>query len=244
MKNQSHVVIWGCPRSGTSIMLELFSSHPHFRYYFEPGIWILSDPWFQEQLATYRHALKNPYSYPKDQTPGLSGNVDQLIESIGDAHHIWIVRNPFDAVASLLPGMEGPGHPPTLPSVWSKRPTIDRSAALWRYWNETGIEELRRRSIEPHILRYEDLVFSTYQTVSEVLGFVEAQITPEVKHYVERVNNTPGINEAEFQARWMRPHTSHVGRWKETFSEAQIVTIQNIVGEVPTSYGYDLNPPS
>ncbi len=239
-----HVVVWGCPRSGTSITFELFSTHRSFRYYFEPGRWVLPDPWYQQKLSEYRHVVKNPFDRPSEQSPGLSCNLPALLDAIPDAHHIWVVRNQFDAVASLLPGMETSSHPPRLPARWSDKPTVDKAAALWRFWNDDGLHTLTSHGVDPTVVRYEDLVLRTEQTVDVLLKATGTTWTEEVDRYVERVSNVPGRGEAEFQYRWHRPHGMHVGRWHEDLTEHDVLTVQNIVGDVPTRFGYDVNPPS
>lgn len=179
----------------------------------------------------YRTAIKNPWSH--DPTPGLSADLDVVLRF--PARHIWVVRNPHDTVASLRPGMATQPHPPPLPARWDKKPVIDRAAALWRYWNETGLENLQVK-VEVLTVRYEDLLKEPLITTARMMDFVQAPWAPELDGYLSTISLTPGENEADFQKRWSRQHKRHIGR--EDLTELERVTIDNIVGDVPSLFGY------
>lgn len=221
-----HVVVWGCPRSGTSITFGAFRFHPDYRYFFEPGDWILD-----KIIWDYPTALKNPWSH--FPTPGLSADLDKVL--VYPAKHVWVVRNPHDTVASLRPGMVEQPHPPALPSRWENKPLIDRCAALWRYTNETGLDNLQAK-VEVLTVRYEDLITETEATTRRLLDYAGAEWTVEMDHYVAFVTPKPGENEVDFQSRWSRAHTTHIQRTDLT--ELDRVTIDNIVGDVPSLFGY------
>lgn len=221
-----HVVIWGCPRSGTSITFGAFRSHPAYRFFFEPGTWLL-----EQMNLSWPTVIKNPWS--RVPTPGLSADLDVVLGI--EAKHIWVVRHPHDTVASLRPGMTEQPHPPTLPTRWLDKPLIDRCAALWRYCNETGLENLQVK-VEVLTVRYEDLLQQPEATTRRMLDYASAEWTPEMDEYVSSISLDPGIKEAEFQRRWSREHDRHIGR--KDLTELERVTIDNIVGEVPSYFGY------
>jgi hypothetical protein len=221
-----HVVVWGCPRSGTSIVFEAWRFVPAYRTFFEPGTWILEGiNW------GYPTALKNPWSH--EPTPGLSADLDVVLRV--PAKHIWVARHPHDTVASLRPGMAEQPHPPTLPERWLDKPVIDRSAALWRYCNETGLDNLQVK-VEVLTVRYEDLLKEPLATTARMMEYTETPWTPDLDRYLDSISLTPGENEAEFQKRWSRPHERHIGR--EDLTEVERVTIDNIVGDIPKNFGY------
>ena len=220
------VFVWGCARSGTSITFEIFKAHPAFRYFFEPGSWLLKDIDF-----SYPTAIKNPWS--REPTPGLSANLDEVLSI--PARHIWVVRNPYDTVVSLLPGMAEQPHPPALPERWKDKPVLDRAAALWRYVNETGLENLQAK-VRVRVVRYEALLENPDDTISQLLDYAGVSWTPEMASFSSRISNVPGKDEAEFQSRWHTPHESHTNR---ELSELDRVTIANIIGDVPKRFGYE-----
>jgi hypothetical protein len=221
-----HVVIWGCARSGTSIVYEAWRSHPGYQAFFEPGEWLLGDmDW------THPIAIKNPWS--NSPTAGLSANLHTVLEF--PAKHIWVVRHPHDTAASLRPGMNSQPHPPALPDKWRGKPLIDRCAALWRYVNETGLDNLQVK-VEVLTVRYEDLLKDPLTTTARMMEYTETPWAPELDQYLNSISLTPGENEAEFQSRWSRPHNRHINR--EDLTEVERVTIDNIVGDVPKNFGY------
>ena len=179
----------------------------------------------------YRTAIKNPWSH--EPTPGLSADLDVVLRL--EARHIWVVRNPYDTVASLRPGMIEQPHPPQLPARWLDKPAIDRAAALWRYTNETGLDNLQVK-VPVLTVTYENLLSDSRSTVERMLDWAEADWTPEVDRYLNTISLTPGVNEADFQKRWSRQHERHIGR--EDLTELERVTIANIVGDVPATFGY------
>lgn len=221
-----NVVVWGCPRSGTSVGFGVFRTHPGYRFFFEPGTWLIP-----EMDRSYPLALKNPWS--EHPTGGLSADLVPVLEL--DAVHIWMVRNPTDAVASLRRGMAEQPHPPTLPPRWLDKPLIDRCAALWRLWNETGLRNLQLH-VEPLRVKYEDLVTRPNDTFLAMLEHAQAPWTYETDLYLTEITNVPGRNEVDFQFRWHYPHPSHVGG--HDLTELDLVTIANIVGDVPALVGY------
>lgn len=221
-----HVAVWGCPRSGTSITFQAYKTHPAYRAFFEVGEWLL-----EEIDWAYPTVIKNPWG--RNPTPGLSADLDVVCRR--DMAHIWVVRHPHDAVASLLPGMGIQPHPPTLPGYWLHKPVVDQSAALWRYWNETGLDKLQAK-VDVLTVRYEDLVIEPLATVRRMYSYSETEWMPETEGYLASINNTPGYDEAEFQVRWHRSHERHVGRGDLT--ELERVTVDNIVGDIPKLFGY------
>lgn len=217
------VVIWGCPRSGTSITFEIFKHHTEYRHFFEPGMWVFGHP-PMDSVTPY--ALKNPVS--ERPTRGLSADVDEVTSMFPGALHVWVTRDPLDTVASLRPGMEEQPHPPRLDDHWQHKPLIDRCAALWRLWNVEGKAELSLRA-RPYEMSYEDLIADPRGQVEMVLREADAHDGYDYESFTRRITNTPGEHEAAFQVRWHRPHETHVGRGLVELTALEREVVLNII---------------
>lgn len=217
------VIIWGCPRSGTSITLELFKMHGGYRHWFEPGLWVFGD-----DTPLWKHAVKNPVTI--DNTPGLSANLEKVRAIFPEALHIWIQRNPFDTVCSLKPGMEEQPHPPELPEAVKSRPLVDRCAYLWNMWNTDGKRAVEDALVPTAYVDYEYMLLEPRLVARELLDMAHAYDLAVVDGWAARVSQRSGEFEAAWQTRWTTPHELHYGRWRAELTEAEIVAIENITG--------------
>lgn len=245
-----NVVIFGCPRSGTSILGELFEVIPDFNYYFEPGM-----PSIRARPLSggERWAFKNPVDLMdgdrekaiEHRSRGLTCNLEELISLVKPVKFIWIVRHPLDTVCSLIPGLsDGWNHAPE-PPIWEplmRLTPVERAAHQWRWVNEAGFASLE--PFKPLIVHYEDLVGDTVPTVEDILDFVNAEPDEfSLARYVRQVSNKPGLlggYEAKHQDRWVRgKHETHIGRWKSELSNDEILRALTIVNDIAMEFGYE-----
>lgn len=248
MIEHPHVLVLGSPRSGTSILGELFEVLPQFNYYFEPSVdWLNRTPW-----DILRWAMKNPIDLcegnrnraVQKRTPGLGCDMREVIDAARNLTAVWIVRHPLDAIASSLPGLrDGWMHGPE-PVEWEAllyTPAHIRAAFMWRWINREGWASANEL-FKVELVRYEDLVLDTRATVERILwhvGGVDVS-DPAVDRYVSLVDDATGGYEAKHQDRWVtQGHTRHVGRWRETLTPGQVAEVTPIVGEVASSFGYE-----
>lgn len=214
-----NIVLFGCPRSGTSLFLETFATLG-WSTYFEPGMDFVTDALMAEGLSRKQSwVIKNPIDLGGYRTPGLSCNLETLRAAVGDALIMFVVRHPLDTVCSLRPGLEKWQHQP-LPPNWLTLHGDERGVAIWKWVNDTGKTALG----DIPILRYEDLLAHTATQVKAIGLHVGLEFPPTVVNVVARaVSLVPGVREAAHQGRWKTPHLTHIDRWREgmTVNQAQ-----------------------
>lgn len=248
MREHPHVLILGAPRSGTSILGELFEMLPQFNYYFEPDVeYVKTAP-----LDLFRWAFKNPIDLArghrgvavKKRTAGLGCDVREVLDVTSNLKVVWIVRSPLDAIASSVLGLtDGWMHGPE-PENWEElldaEPHI-RAASMWRWINDQGWHNANR-FFDVELVRYEDLVVFTRDTVERILTHVGGVPLdePAIYHYVSLVNNDTGGYEAKHQNRWAtRDHVRRIGRWRETMTEKQVSDVLTMTSDIASIFGYE-----
>lgn len=232
-----NVVIFGCPRGGTSIMGELFEHVEDFDYYFEPSIeWLTrgQDRW----------AAKNPVDFAggnqdaaiQRRTPGLPCRLEDL-ESLDVRHFLWIVRHPLDNIASLLPGLTtGWNHSPQPPEWEQIEQPLDRAISLWNWMNGVGFSHVAEFA---SVVAYEDLIANPEDTVRSVLSIVGAEPSPSMGRYLRRIGDDATGYQAKHQVRWMTTdHAQRVGRWRETLAPEDAKKAWDQVAQVAHEFGY------
>lgn len=240
--DEPHVVIFGCPRGGTSIMGEMFEHVAGFDYYFEPGMDWLSH-------AAGRWAVKNPVDLgggdwrtaSARRTPGLPCNLVELREAF-PARYIWIVRHPLDNALSLVPGLtQSWNHPPEPPNwrALMTEPVITRGLWLWRWFHGVGYRNLRVAGISPLLVRYEDLVHDPRAVVDRTLAFVQASELPSMQWYVNSVADDTSGYQAKCQERWVtHDHSRRVERWRTQMLPEDVARVWPVVADLAEAFGY------
>lgn len=238
-----NVLILGCGRSGTSIFGELFEALPGFRYLSEPPLDTIPSP-------TAGHlAVKVPQEAARGSSAiGLPARVDELLTAMPAPLTVfWVVRNPFDAVCSLRPGIaDGWGHHPRPPDWkdWLDRQLVEQCAHHWATINGPGYDHVRHIAV---VQRFESMIGSPLALAQDTAQRVGVEITPEVASSLEawagRVQDTNNDQfvEARGSARRSRPdHSRRVGRWRENLTDADVELIRPIVVNAAAAHGYDL----
>lgn len=250
MSECPHVLILGAPRSGTSILGELFEMLPQFHYYFEPDIYFLKAT--REDFVRFRWALKNPIDLHHGQrelavgkrTPGLACDMSELLDITTNFKAVWIVRHPLDAVASSIPGVtngweHGP-EPANWESLLGDEPHI-RAASMWSWINDAGWHNANEL-FDVELVRYEDLILRKRETVDRILTHVGGVPLdePAIDRYISLLNNETGQYEAKHQVMWVtRDHERRIGRWRETMTEKQVEEVLPMVSDIGKTFGYE-----
>ncbi|MCA9349297.1 sulfotransferase domain-containing protein [Candidatus Saccharibacteria bacterium] len=157
-----NVLILGCGRSGTSIFGELFESNYFFDYMFEPSV---NDVLQNKPGICRRTAAKVPKSSGKDNSPGLSINLEEFHKKTkADYKYIFIVRHPLDTICSLKPGIaENWSHNPKPPNyryLQKNKSLAECCAFHWDHINRAGLDSMLSIAGKDNVLivKYEEFV--------------------------------------------------------------------------------------
>lgn len=112
----------------------------------------------------------------------------------------------------------------------------------WRDWNSDFYRWKLEFKLRVHHLKYEELVMSPKETISEVLDFLEEPWSDQVVQYSEHEHDYPewetGSREVK---RYDRIHKRSVDRWKLEFTWIEKLQIKKRFDSYLVSHGY---PPS
>lgn len=239
--SRPNVVLWGCPRSGTSLFLEFFEALGYSTY-FEPGMDFVTHSLLPEAAARNGRpwAIKNPIDVGGYRTPGLACDVRDLRAALGsDYVSVWLVRHPLDAICSLRKGLNQWHHQPIPPGYLnlSNAQVDERGVGMWLYVNGEG-----RRAVNPDLtVRYEDLIAEPVQEVARIATAIGDTFPATITNaFARRVSGTSGVHEAAHQARWITPHRNHIGRWREDMNIEQLQYAVTALGSMPADFSYSL----
>lgn len=225
------VLIFGCPRSGTSILGELFEHIPRYQFYFEPPM---------QRVARLDHeqwtwALKNPIG--PDPTPGVACNLDDLA-TLPDPMALFIVRHPLDVVCSMQSAMSiGVDHGPVPEHAQSITDPIERAAHIWAWINGKGLPAVQDR-FYTHILRYEYFITKPVAAIDSIMR--STGICAEMPWaYIDSISPDTGGYEAKHQDRWTTyDHPHHIDRWRRELTDVQADICWTITGGIAEPMGY------
>jgi len=195
------IIIGGCARSGTTLLLSILSSHPKIHAIpYESGIFNTKQ--FSSRhvklITLYNYILKNNLKETNvsicEKSPRNILAIDDIIEFYGDNFKfINIVRDGRDVVTSI--------HP-TQP---------DRYWVLPKRW-VSSLNKGRLYENHPQVLtiRYEDLVLDFNTVLTKICKFVNIEYTQEIKEYYN-YSKISNIHEKKLAA----PFSDSIGRWKQ-----------------------------
>ncbi|HAA15852.1 MAG TPA: hypothetical protein DCE41_30730 [Cytophagales bacterium] len=183
-------------------------------------------------LAFYEHMVAT--QVPEDQAPQGYGDHAPLMtyfapliaQAFPEAKFIFMVRNPWDVVYSYR-RMEG-----------AEEQDPRRAAERWAHSIRMYQRMRRRFPNRIHLVRYEDLVLNTENTVTALLDYlgyaVEPNIFTEAEPQVEL--NPQGHS---FQHNIQKPiFTSSVGKGKEKLTATELKTVEPIIMKGAQQMGY------
>lgn len=241
----SNVVLFGCPRSGTSLFLEVLGELG-WNCYFEPGMDFVTHSLRRESNARKMSwAIKNPIDVGGYRDPGLACRLVDLAAAVDDNYHIlWIVRHPLDTICSLRKGLANWQHAPIPPGYLrlSDRQVDQRGVAVWKWVNGAGMQTVGESNMKVSVVRYEDLLIDPRTVVKRIMDITDTQVGGgQLDRCIRRVSKQPGVHEAAYQSRWStKTHSAHMGRWRENMNIMQLTYAIRELGNLPEQYGYSL----
>jgi len=165
-----------------------------------------------------------------DKRPYYIKYLRQLLHLFPDAQIIHIIRDPRDAVASLLSM-----------SWWKKN--LMNSILNWK-------EAVRRGSImKKHLpsdqyfeLRYEDFIDNPEQWIRQICGFLNEEFYPQMLHFQTTAETAiPDYKMEWHSATKQALSAKSIGRWKNDLTRQEACIVEKITGKEMIDYGYQLS---
>ena len=251
-------LVFGCARSGTSILGELIAAHPQVKYVFEAhDVWNAADmgeneshrltaaqaspstmrgirQWFQQQCDGTRLLVeKNPRSVLR---------IPLIREVMPEARLVHIVRDGRDVACSMVPGCGGSRWEHLKPPSWQELSRREHGAVRCAFaWKEIMDIALADLADQPHLqVRYEDLVRRPRATARSVMEYLRLEWTPSIADFCEYISNdTAGTYQAKHQLHWSRAdHRERIGRWRENLTVEEQRTINDMLAPLLDRLGY------
>lgn len=243
------IFIIGCPRSGTSIFVKLFATHPIVANWSEAGlIW---DPvnyynkeaehcWeaniVKDETAKRLHAKFEWYRQIKkkerfvNKHPRNSVRLKYINKIFPDAYYIHVVRDGRAVVNSIIKKImressrkEIPFGNFCKPPNWRKYlddDIIKQTALQWREIVQYIINNTEKFGDRYYEIKYEDLCLNTQEKFASIFKFADLDVSGEI------LDNIPKyLNDMNF-------------KYKEEFSQDQINVINRIQKDLLQKFGY------
>ena len=247
-------MILGCQRSGTTLLGMILQAHNNLEIIEENNFW------FHRQYAlTYQLDLKKVWEYKSPggksvvyKAPRDSHRVEEIINTIPNVRIIWIVRNIFQVIASMMTLDTGDGTPwasafaykeiikylytekesyelsDEYKRVVSLQNPRERSVALaalcWVVKRYSELKAIERFPDLIHRVSYGRLVNSPGDMIEGVLQFLGVEWDPSVLNHGKHISGKrPGGSIIN------RPiDTCSLDKWKSILTEQEI----NLIGQI------------
>jgi hypothetical protein len=246
---EAPIFIVGCPRSGTSLMADLFATHPDVANWSEAGrLWDpidYSNPeadhcWGAERVRPrearrlhgwcewYRRSQRKRRFLNKH--PRNSVRIDYLDRILPDARFVHVIRDGRAVVASMLAQIRARPRRQTLPfggfckpPGWRALLRDDRVEQTALQWREI-VRHVRERGgrLAPRYVevRYEDACEQPAQAFRTLFAFAGLPYgEPELAAIPERLENRNA-------------------RFRDVLSESEIATVERVAAELLAQLGY------
>ncbi len=260
-----HVIIGGCPRSGTTLLRRTFDRHPGLCCGPESSLFLparinlpalaaghqIPEPELRALLAAARSqgAFVDAFAMrylaargrPRwaEKTPLNIRHLDWIMERWPDARIVHVLRDGRDVVCSLR------DHPDRrwVDGRWVRMPnerSIEEHARRWVTDTAAGMRWRGDRRY--HEVRYEDLVREPAATLERVLGFLDEPFHPGLL----RVDGAMPVDPATPPGAPIpdRPDaagvisTSSVGRWRNDLTAADRAVVRRVAEARLGELGY------
>lgn len=255
--------VFGCARSGTSILGELLAAHPQVHYLFEANkIWdcaaercdgshrlqadAATASVCRQLLREFRRQISGGATLMVEKCPRNALRIPFLREAFPKARLVHIIRDGRDTACSLVPGMASGKwlhlRPPDWQQIEARHEGVIRCAVAWQSIIQIALTDLAGSN---HLeIRYERLVADPLNVAEELLAFLQLPLTPSVREFARRIQDrTAGSYQARFQTQWYRPdHDVRIGRWRENLTPQQQDAIHRLIGPTLVRLGYELPP--
>jgi hypothetical protein len=240
----------GFPRSGTTLLDKILSSHDHIEVIEEKPIVEnfvkflhkkinsnlsnlenINDTQFHEIRKNYIDNkvkfLKNKNLLTIDKLPLNIVYVGEIIRFFPNAKFIFAVRNPYDCVLSCY--MQNF----YLNDAMSNFLNIQDAAKLYDRVMRLWIQYRSNLKIDYHIVKYEDVVFNFDKTILNLFNFLNLEWTEKVKKFYKNnsIVNTPSYNQVNLPL-----YTRSIDRYKKYFEKFS--KVKTLLDRWSREFGY------
>lgn len=213
------IIIGGCGRSGTSMLLAILSCHPEIAaidgetHAFCPTGYakhpIMSSPFQANILVDILMNADIPASCTRwcEKTPKNILFIPRILDYLGSgARFIHIVRDGRDVVTSRRSVEPDKLH--VTPARWIKDVEAGKS-----YDDHSQV----------HVIKYEDLMRNCREVLINLCGFLELEYSEKLMDYPVSVNMIPYRGMKSLQ---LRPFDTHsIGRWHDPAFKSSVATL-------------------
>ena len=193
------------------------------------------DALVKEKIESYQQAIRVVYqcfAYNQHKTSSILGDknpantlyIDKIGKLFPNAKFIAIVRDPVDNVNSFMNVTFDSDDPKIL-------------AHRWNFYNQHLVAFREKASHNFHILKYEDLVSNTTQSLTEIANFLKIEDNFSVENketgkYKWQSNLSKDIS------------NNHIGKGSKNLSNNNVAYIQSICGDtgLKLNYSFDKKP--
>ena len=233
LSNKPPIIICGCGRSGTTLLLSIISAHKKVHgINRESGC--LANPklvkrslWWTKLNISYELFLDRKVSADRwaEKTPKNINNLPMIFDFFNNkVKVVHIVRDGRDVVLSK--------HPSNKQTYWV---SINR----WVNDVKSGLKYINKSNV--HTLKYEDLILKHKETIEQLFLFLELPLTNEVLDFTNHTNvkkNNAWENEVETIS------TNSIKKWQniendsiieQLYANKQAVELLNTLGYENTS---------
>ncbi|MCF8332320.1 MAG: sulfotransferase [Bacteroidales bacterium] len=231
---KSPIIIGGCGRSGTTMLLSMLSAHPSvFAFPDELSIfnhWIKSDdgkltPFRSDRM--YRHLITHPIPSGKkrwcEKTPYNIRHIDEIIDYFnGNVKIIHIIRDGRDVCLSKHP--DKPGEYWVEPERWVNDV-------------RNGLSYKEHSNV--YTVFYENLIYHYHKYMKDLLAFLGESFSDEMVNWTE--NTTVKKNNAWFGS-VESLHSQSIGKWKKPENKSRVDYLMSVHGfkELLQELNYDI----
>jgi Sulfotransferase family len=163
-----------------------------------------------------------------DKSPENAINIaewDRLLH--GRLHFVLVIRHPYDVIASM---METP-----MPLVISQ--TLEGRANHVSSYMSSGLDYRERHPERSTILRYEDLVMTPEQTMTDLLDRLGEKFEAALLNELQARHHGTGLEDPK-ALRWSGISQASIGRWQRDIPTRQIELLRHHFGFLLPRLGY------
>ena len=258
MTRERPIFVVGTMRSSSTLLRLILDAHPRIAVSEETGFmgglvaakdipnWIHGRGWYERlgfteqefdaRLRDFysgmfdRHARSQGKQRWGEKTPFHSRHIPQMATVFPDSVFVGIVRHPGAVVHSLVEKFH-----------YDVRDAV-------RYWVTTN-EEILRRGLELDddrfaLLRYEDVVGQTEETLRELVDFLDEPWSDDLlrHHDVQAARGTPRVSAGNTRTR-EAINVDLANRWADAVSDADREVLVDLAGPLARFLGYEPTDP-